>query len=72
LEQQEVFIEKIGQSFVFDSWEPIHTEYSYKYLESDIEELAGRTGFFIKKQLYDSKSYFVDSVWIVNKQDRHV
>lgn len=72
LEQQEVFIEKIGQSFVFDSWEPIHTEYSYKYLESDIAELAVRTGFLIKKQLYDSKRYFVDSVWSVNKQDRHV
>jgi len=72
LEQQEVFIEKIGQSFVFDSWEPIHTEYSYKYLESDIEELAERTGFLIKKQLYDSKRYFVDSVWSVNKQNRYV
>ncbi|MCJ7580931.1 MAG: L-histidine N(alpha)-methyltransferase [Candidatus Aminicenantes bacterium] len=71
LGKQEVYIEKIGQSFLFDSWEPIHTEYSYKYLESDIEELAERTGFLIKKQLYDSKRCFVDSVWIVNKQSRH-
>ena len=71
LERQEVFIEKIGQSFNFESWEPIHTEYSYKYLESDIEELAERTGFLIKKQLYDSRKYFVDSVWTVNKQNRH-
>ncbi len=71
LEKQEVFIEKIGQSFVFDAWEPIHTEYSYKYLESDIEELAERTGFLIKKQLYDSRKYFVDSMWSVNKQNRH-
>jgi len=68
LEQQQVFIEKISQSFIFDAWEPIHTEYSYKYLESDIEELAERTGFLIKKQLYDSRKYFVDSVWSVNKQ----
>lgn len=72
LEQQEVLIEKIGQSFVFDSWEPIHTEYSYKYLESDIEELAARTGFLIKKQLYDSNRYFVDSVWSVHKQNQCV
>ncbi len=71
LEQQEVFIEKIGQSFVFDAWEPIHAEYSYKYLESDIEELAASTGFLMKKQLYDSKNYFVDSVWSVNKQNRN-
>lgn len=70
LEQQKVFIEKIGQSFTFDSWEPIHTEYSYKYLESDIEELAERTGFLINQQLYDSKRCFVDSVWSVNKQNR--
>ena len=67
LEKQEVFIEEIGQSFSFDPWEPIHTEYSYKYLVSDIQELAARTGYSIKKQLYDSKKYFVDSVWGVNK-----
>jgi len=67
LESQEVSIKKIGQSFHFDPWEPIHTEYSYKYLESDIQELAKITGFTVEAQLYDSKHYFVDSIWRVRK-----
>jgi len=67
LENQTVFIKDIGQSFAFQEWEPIHTEYSYKYLESDIRELAEATGFVIEKQLYDSRMWFVDSVWKVQK-----
>jgi uncharacterized SAM-dependent methyltransferase len=66
-EKQTVFIKEISQSFSFEAWEPIHTEYSYKYLESDIQELAAETGFVIEKQLYDSKKYFVDSIWRVQK-----
>jgi L-histidine Nalpha-methyltransferase len=67
LESQEVFLKKVGQSFSFEAWEPIHTEYSYKYLISDIEKLAEETGYSIEKQLYDSKKYFVDSIWKVEK-----
>lgn len=68
LEAQEVFVKDIGQTFSFKAWEPIHTEYSYKFLESDIIGLAKSTGYAIEKQLYDSKRYFVDSVWRVEKQ----
>jgi L-histidine N-alpha-methyltransferase len=68
-EKQTVFIKEISQSFSFEAWEPIHTEYSYKYLESDIQELAAETGFVIEKQLYDTKKYFVDSIWRVQKID---
>lgn len=68
-EKQTVFVKEISQSFLFEAWEPIHTEYSYKYLESDIQELAAETGFVIEKQLYDSKKYFVDSIWRVQKID---
>jgi dimethylhistidine N-methyltransferase len=66
-ERQTVFIKKLCQSFSFEAWEPIHTEYSYKYLESDIQSLADETGFNIEKHLYDSKRYFVDSIWRVQK-----
>jgi dimethylhistidine N-methyltransferase len=68
-EKQIVVVKKISQSFSFEAWEPIHTEYSYKYLETDIRELADETGFKIEKQLYDSKKYFVDSIWRVEKMD---
>jgi L-histidine N-alpha-methyltransferase len=54
LEAQEVFVKDIGRSFQFRSWEPIHMEYSYKYLIADIDMLA-------------SERYFVDSIWRVNK-----
>src|SRR5262249_23759910 len=66
-ERQTVFIEGIGRSFSFEPWEPLHTEYSYKYLASDIEQLAEDTGFEVDEHLYDSKGYFVDSVWRVQK-----
>ncbi len=67
LEDQEVYIEQIGRSFQFKAWEPIHIEYSYKYLLSDIETLARETGFILEKNFFDSRGYFMDSVWRVSK-----
>ena len=67
LEKQSVFIERIGRWFAFEPWEPIHTEYSYKYLVSDIEQLAGETGFEIYEHFFDSRRYFADSIWRVYK-----
>jgi dimethylhistidine N-methyltransferase len=67
LEEQVVYIDELNQAFEFKPYESIHTEYSYKYLESDIYSLAEATGFQIETQLYDSKKYFVDSVWQVQK-----
>ena len=69
LKEQDVFIEEIGRSFHFRSWEPIHIEYSYKYLESDIENLAFETGYKLLDQFYDSNRYFIDSLWQVKKQN---
>lgn len=67
LEHQVVHIEAIGRSFEFKEWEPIHTEYSYKYLTSDIEELAGETGFEVSEHLTDNRQYFANSIWHVHK-----
>jgi len=67
LERQSVFIQEIGQSFSFEPWEPIHTEYSYKYLESDILKLADETGFVPVRQFYDSRGFFTDCIWRVQK-----
>ncbi len=71
LERQEVFVEEIGRSFSFRPWEPIHVEYSYKYLQSDIEILAKETGFKVREHLYDSKKYFIDSIWEVKKTENN-
>ena len=67
LERQEVFIGMIGRAFEFNEWEPIHTEYSYKYLISDIMKLAEETGFTVERMLYDQEKYFTDSIWRVVK-----
>lgn len=67
LEQQEVFIDAIGRAFQFHPWEPIHTEYSYKYLISDIEGLAADTGFLVQEHMTCEKGYFIDSLWEVRK-----
>ena len=67
LEEQTVEIETLGRSFHFDAWEPVHTEYSYKYLESDIKSLAMDTGYLIEGRYRDSKHYFIDSLWRVKK-----
>ena len=68
LAEQSVFVGAIGQRFHFRPWEPIRTEYSYKYLESDIESLAAETGFRVETQLYDARRFFADSLWRVVKE----
>ena len=65
--EQAVEVHEVNQRFHFDAFEPIHTEYSYKFLESDIAKLADDTGFVIEKQYYDDREYFVDSLWRVEK-----
>jgi len=67
--RQSVFIEAIGRSFTFEPWEPIHTEYSYKYLISDIEKLAAETGYEVIDHIFDSNKYFTDSIWRVDKPE---
>jgi L-histidine Nalpha-methyltransferase len=66
-EQQSVLIEEIGQTFEFAPWEPIHTEYSYKFLNREVEALAAETGYVIEKRLFDSYRFFTDSIWRVQK-----
>ena len=56
-------------TFEFDEWEPIHTEYSYKYLQKDIDDLADKTGFKIIEQYYDNNGWFTDSLWQVEKPE---
>jgi L-histidine N-alpha-methyltransferase len=67
LEQQTVVIRELQSTFEFSEWEPIHTEYSYKYRLSDIDELALDTGFGIVDQYHDAKGWFTNSLWQVEK-----
>jgi len=60
---QSVHIKALNKTFKFIEWEAIQTEQSLKYSIQDIENLAFESGFQIKENFYDSKKYFVDSLW---------
>ena len=67
LREQEVAIDILDSRFRFRAWEPIHTEYSYKYLHSDVERLAREAGFEVRGTYEDSERQFLDSLWQVRK-----
>ena len=56
-------VEIMDTAISFDAWEPIHMEISQKYGMKDIESLATQVGFGIVRNFYDSRHYFVNSVW---------
>jgi len=62
---QSVYVDALRQSFDFQAWEPIHTEYSYKYLPRDIASLAESTGFEIRARYCDPDEWFCDALWRV-------
>lgn len=66
-EEQTVFIEALDQSFQFKAWEPIFMEISQKYNLDMIENLARMSGFDVKQNFFDSRKYFVDSLWKIGQ-----
>ena len=68
LVSQEVYIQALNKSFSFRPWEAIHMEYSYKFLLSNIQELAASCGYEIIHNYTDDKNYFIDSLWKVIKK----
>ncbi len=68
LEAQTVRISAVHAAFSFEPWEAIHTEYSYKYLDSDIHDLARFTGYEILTERYDAQRWFCDALWRVSKR----
>lgn len=65
--EQKVRIDGLQREFPFRKLEPIQTESSFKYLESDIIETAEATGFRVVRNLTDSDHFFIDSIWSVVK-----
>lgn len=59
----DVYIAALDRSFHFRCWEPVHTESSYKFDIPLIQSWAMRSGFKVVAQLFDSRHYFVDSLW---------
>lgn len=65
--KQQVYIDALGKHFDFTPYESIHMEYSYKYLLENIEAMATDSGFQVIEHWHDSREWFVDSLWRVNK-----
>ncbi len=63
LRKQKVWSEQLGKEFEFYQGEPIHTEISKKFSDSEIEELAKKAGFRIINRFNDCKHYFTDCLF---------
>jgi len=67
LEEQDVYIENLQSSFHFAAFEPLHLEYSFKFLESDINLLGKETGYQVRENFTDGHQWFINSLWKVQK-----
>lgn len=65
LKNQQVKIQE--ETIDFAENEVIDMEVSQKFSKSDIEYLAEKSGFSITRNISDSKEWFIDSIWKVNK-----
>lgn len=60
---QHVFINALNRSFHFSAWEAMEVELSQKYDLHEINSLAAKAGFIVKKHFTDQQECFVDSLW---------
>ena len=65
LKNQRVKFSKLDFEVDFEIGECIHTEISRKYSISNLKELASKCGFHTQKNFFDSKGYYVDTMWEV-------
>ena len=62
--KQTVRINALQQDFHFDAWEAMEVELSQKYSIGEVEKMAEATGFKVAKHFFDSKNYFLDTLWV--------
>lgn len=67
LEAHDVHVNALNRTFAFRAWEPVHLEYSFKFLLSDVSALAAETGFEPVAEFQDDAGYFTDALWRVRK-----
>lgn len=63
IKDQVITIKALNKKFLLSKWEAIHTEISVKYDEDDIVQLAAESGFSIVENYYDSRHYYLNSLW---------
>jgi dimethylhistidine N-methyltransferase len=62
-EVQTVYVKALNASFEFKAWEPIFMEISQKYSPEMIEDLARAGSFRMIENFFDSRNFYVDSLW---------
>lgn len=67
LKDQSVYVGELERKFSFHQFEPIHLEYSFKFLPFDIENLSRQAGFAVIKNFSDAGEYFISSLWRPSK-----
>lgn len=60
---QQAHVSFTGETITFTEGETIHTELSQKYDLEMIRHLASVSGFMVVKNFFDSRHYFVSSLW---------
>ena len=63
LKNQDVFFKRDNKTFSFKAFEPIHTEYSWKYTPQESLELSEKCQFGVVDHFTDSKKYFLNALW---------
>ena len=58
-----VELKALSKTISFEKWEAIQTELSLKYSIQEIANLAEASGFQLRKNYFDQKEYFTDSLW---------
>jgi len=64
---QKVYIKELEKEFTFKAFEPIHTEYSTKYLGEELKELSNQSGFSVEETYYDKKRWYSNLLLKVTK-----
>lgn len=62
-EGQTVKINALDRSFEFGQWEAVFMEISQKYNLAMIKQLAAESGFAVKRNFFDNRNYYCDSLW---------
>ncbi len=62
-QKQKVYFSKFEEEISFEKGEGIFMEISQKYDEQMIQGLASAAGFEVKKNFYDSRRYYLNSLW---------
>jgi dimethylhistidine N-methyltransferase len=63
LKDQKVTFKNEEKTFTFKAYEPIHTEYSWKYSAQESVDLSKQCQFGVVEHFMDPKKYFLNGLW---------